>query len=103
MRCRAHPDLAAPSATHTGWHPRATALGGAGQLLALIGSTLPFAPNAERRVATDDPRTALTERDRDRDDYPAQVSAASEQLIARRAILAEERNTAKSRPRPRAT
>lgn len=84
------PDLAVPVATHTGWNPRAEAIGGAGQLLALVGSTLPFAPTAETRAANGDPRPALAERYHDRDDYLAQVRAATDDLIARRAILPED-------------
>lgn len=84
------PDLAVPVATHTGWNPRAESIGGAGQLLALMGSTLPFAATAEARAATGDPRRALSERYRDRDDYLARVRAATDDLIARRAILAED-------------
>ncbi len=84
------PDLAVPIATHSGWNPRDPRIGGAGQLVPLQGSTLPFARTAAERTARGDPRPALAERYRDRADYLARVRAAAEALVARRLLLAED-------------
>lgn len=84
------PDLAVPIGTHSGWNPRDPQIGGAGQLVPLQGSTLPFARTAAERTERGDPRPALAERYRDRADYLARVRAAAEALVARRLLLAED-------------
>lgn len=83
------PDISTPVATHTGWEPRHPETGGAGQFLDMMGTSLPFAPTAAERAA-DDPRRAVAERYRDREDYVRQARAAAEQLAAERYILAED-------------
>jgi len=86
----AQPDLAVPLGTHSGWNPRDPTIGGAGQLVPLQGSSLPFARTAAERAALGDPRPALAERYRDRADYLARVRDAAEALVARRLLLAED-------------
>ncbi len=84
------PDISVPVGTHTGWVPRHPASGGAGQLLDMMGTTLPFAPTARERQAYGDPRPSLEERYRDREDYIARARAAAEALAAERYILDED-------------
>jgi Alpha/beta hydrolase domain len=84
------PDLSVPVATHAGWVPRHPSTGGAGQLLHMMGTTLPFAPTPAEREARGDPRASLAERYRDREDYVARARAAAEQLAADRYILDED-------------
>lgn len=84
------PDLTVPLGTHSGGNPRDPQLGGAGQLVPLQGSSLPFARTAVGRSARHDPRPALAERYRDRADYLARVRDAAEALVARRLLLAED-------------
>ncbi len=84
------PDLAVPLGTHSGWNPRDPQIGGAGQLVPLQGSSLPFARTATERAERGDPRPALAERYRDRADYLARVRDAAEALAARRLLLAED-------------
>ena len=84
------PDVSVPVATYTGWAPRHEATGGAGQLLDMMGTTLPFAPTASEREASGDPRPSIGERYRDRDDYLAQARAAAQALAAERYILDED-------------
>ena len=88
------PDVSVPIATHTGWNPRGEGIGGAGQLVVLQGSTIPFARTAAAREASADPRPAISERYRDRADYLARVREAAEKLVAQRALLAEDREMA---------
>ena len=84
------PDVTVPVATHTGWNPRGERMGGAGQLLALQGSTLPFARTATARSANADPRPTISERYHNRADYLARVHEAAAKLVAQRALLTED-------------
>ena len=84
------PDLTVPVATYTGWNPRDPATGGTGQIISMQGSTLPFPATAEARAGAGDPRPAIAERYRDRDDYLGRVRDAAERLAAEGYILAED-------------
>ena len=63
------PDVTVPVATYTGWNPRAPETGGAGQIVSMQGSTLPFPATRAEREQRGDPRPSIEERYRDRDDY----------------------------------
>jgi hypothetical protein len=84
------PDLTVPVASYTGWNPRAPETGGAGQILPMQGSTLPFAATKAEREQRGDPRPSIEERYRDRDDYVTRVRAAAEVLARQRYILEED-------------
>ena len=84
------PDVSVPVATHTGWVPRHPETGGAGQLLDMMGTTLPFARTADERQTGGDPRPSLAERYRDRDDYVSQVRAAAQALAVAGRIVEED-------------
>ena len=84
------PDVSVPVATHTGFNPRHPETGGTGQLLEYVGSTLPFAKDAEGREATGDSRLSIAERYVDRDDYLTKVRSAAEDLVAKRYLLATD-------------
>jgi Alpha/beta hydrolase domain len=84
------PDVCVPVATYTGWVPRHPDTGGAGQVLDMMGTTLPFPHTASERQEKADPRPSIAERYRDRDDYLEQARAAAEQLAAARYILEED-------------
>jgi hypothetical protein len=84
------PDVAVPVATVTGWNPRHPGIGGAGQILSMLGSTLPFPATAAERARRGDPRPAIDERYRDRADYLARVRAVAEELAAARYVLVED-------------
>jgi hypothetical protein len=84
------PDVSVPLATHAGWVPRHRETGGAGQLLDMMGTSLPFAPTAAERQASGDPRPSIAERYRDRDEYLARARAAAQLLAAERYILDED-------------
>jgi hypothetical protein len=84
------PDLSAPVGTHTGWVPRDASTGGGGQLLDMMGTSVPFAAGARERQERNDPRPSLEERYRDREDYVARVRAAAEALAAAGYIVAED-------------
>lgn len=84
------PDLAVPVATYMGWNPRDPDTGGAGQIINMLGSTLPFPATAADRARTGDPRRSIEERYRDRAEYEARVREAAERLAADRRILEED-------------
>jgi Alpha/beta hydrolase domain len=84
------PDVAAPLATYTGWNPRDPATGGDGQIIDMLGSTLPFATTPEERRGSIDPRPSIAERYRNRDEYLARVRAIAEVLALGRYVLAED-------------
>jgi hypothetical protein len=84
------PDISVPLATYTGWNPRDPATGGEGQILDMLGSTLPFARTAADRIASNDPRPSIEERYRDREAYLARVREAAASLAAARYLLKED-------------
>jgi hypothetical protein len=84
------PDLTAPVASYTAWNPRHPETGGAGQILNMLGSTLPFPASRAERERRGDPRLSIEERYRDREEYTARVRAAAEDLAAQRFILHED-------------
>ena len=84
------PDVAVPVATYTGWNPRAAEVGGQGQILPMLGSTLPFPATAAERARSGDPRAAIGERYRDREEYEARVREVTEGLVAQGYVLTED-------------
>jgi hypothetical protein len=84
------PDVSVPVGTYTGWVPRHAETGGAGQLLDMQGTTLPFAATPRERQESGDPRPSIAERYRDRDDYLAKARAAAERLAQQHYILDED-------------
>ena len=84
------PDVAVPMATHTGWNVRHPDMGGVGQIIKQIGSTIPFLATKEEREAADDPRPSIEERYTSKEDYLAQVRRAAQDLVDQRYLLAED-------------
>jgi hypothetical protein len=84
------PELEAPLATFTGWNTRHPETGGAGDLMSMNGSTLPFAATAEERERTGDPRQSVAERYPSRAAYLERVRETTRKLIAKRHALAED-------------
>ncbi|HKA46144.1 MAG TPA: alpha/beta hydrolase domain-containing protein [Burkholderiales bacterium] len=84
------PELAAPLATFTGWNPRHAEQGAPGDLMSMMGSTLPFALTRAEREEAGDPRPAVEERYPSRAAYLERVREAAQQLVAARHVLAED-------------
>jgi len=84
------PDLTVPLATYTGWNLRHPSIGGPGQTLSLIGSTIPFPATQAEREAAGDPRPSLEERYPSKENYLRQVTQAAEALVAQGYLLAED-------------
>jgi hypothetical protein len=84
------PDVSVPLATYTGWNVRHADIGGPGQTLSLIGSTIPFPATRAARKASGDPRPAIEERYPSKEDYLRRVKQAAEALVKRGYLLAED-------------
>jgi hypothetical protein len=91
------PEQSVPLATTTGWNFRAESVGNPTTLYYLLGSYIPFAATVAERDARNDPRAAIAERYRDRDDYLRRIDAATVELIRGGYILEEDRNGIRER------
>ena len=83
-------ELATPLATFCGWNPRHPEQGAPGDIMSMMGSTLPFARSAGERAQLGDPRPSMAERYGTRENYLAQVRASAEALVKARHMLAED-------------
>jgi len=84
------PDLSVPLATYTGWNVRHPDIGGPGQTLSLIGSTIPFPATQAAREASGDPRPSIEGRYSSKEDYLQRVQQAAEALVEQGYLLAED-------------
>lgn len=84
------PELLAPLATFTGWNPRHPEQGAPGDLMDMMGSTLPFPLTRTERERAGDPRQSIAERYPSRAAYLEQVREATQRLVAVRHVLAED-------------
>jgi len=84
------PDLTVPLASHTGWNPRRRGSGAAGELIDMLGSTVPLARTPEERRRTRDRRRSIAERYASRDEYCRLVREATERLVGERHLLEED-------------
>ncbi len=84
------PELCTPLATFTGWNTRHPDQGAPGDLMSMMGSTLPFGRTRAERERSGDPRASLEERYASRDAYLEQVRASTRKLAAERHVLAED-------------
>jgi hypothetical protein len=84
------PDIGVPLATHTGWNLRHPDMGGPGQTMSMIGSTIPFPATRAEREASGDPRRSIEERYASKEDYLHRVRQAAHSLVDQRYLLAED-------------
>ena len=83
-------ELRVPLATFTGWNLRHPDQGAPGDLMSMMGSTLPFPRTPAERARTGDPRRSLEERYRGREDFLDRVRRAAEAMVAERHLLEED-------------
>jgi hypothetical protein len=83
-------ELRVPIGTFTGWNPRHPAQGAPGDLMSMMGMTLPFARTREEREQRGDPRPSIAERYPSRPAYLDAVRRAAGALVAERWMLAED-------------
>lgn len=84
------PELLSPLGTFIGWNPRHPEQGAPGDLMSMMGSTLPFARRRAEREASGDPRPSIEERYPTREAYLNHVRKAAQSLVAVRHMLAED-------------
>ena len=84
------PDISVPLATYTGWNVRHPDIGGPGQTLSLLGSTIPFPATEAERQAAGDPRPSIEERYLSKEDYLGRVKQAAEALVQQGYLLADD-------------
>ena len=84
------PELAAPLATYTGWNLFNDRSGPTSVLSSMQGSYMPLPRSSVERKRTNDPRPAIDERYRDKEQYLAQVDKAARDLIRERVLLEED-------------
>jgi hypothetical protein len=90
-------ELQAPLATFTGWNTRHPTQGAAGDLMSMMGSTLPFARTRAERAQRGDSRPSVEERYPSRAAYLAAARAAAQRLVAERFMLEEDVNATLAR------
>jgi hypothetical protein len=83
-------EVAAPLATFTGWNPRHPEQGAPGDLMQMMGSTLPFPRTPAEGAERGDARASIQARYGSRAGHLAAVRAAAEALVAARLALAED-------------
>jgi hypothetical protein len=84
------PDIAVPLATYTGWNFRNASIGAPDELVSLLGASIPFPATRAAREKTHDPRRAIEERYRSKDDYLAQCETAAEALVKEGYLLIDD-------------
>jgi hypothetical protein len=84
------PELAAPLATYCGWNPRHPDQGGDHDVMAMMGSTLPFARTRAEREQRGDPRPSIEERYGSKAAYLEKVRGETRKLLSERHVLAED-------------
>jgi hypothetical protein len=84
------PEHAAPVATYTGWNFRSQTIGGPTHLVALMGSSVPFAKTGAERAKTADPRRSIEERYPSKDAYLALAREHAARLVKGGYLLPED-------------
>lgn len=84
------PVIQVPLATYTGWNLRHPDIGAPDELLAMVGSYIPFARTRADRESSGDPRPSIAERYPDKATYMARIAAACADLVAGRYLLTED-------------
>lgn len=86
------PDVSVPLGTYVGWNPQNAATGAPDRLSRSEGSFIPFPRTEDDRLATSDPRRAISERYVSRDAYTQAYAAAALSLAEKGLILGSDIN-----------
>ena len=84
------PDVAVPLATYTGWNFRNATIGDSGDLVSLLGSSIPFPLTRAAREAAKDPRRSIEERYGTRDAYNARLEQVGDALVLKGYLLIDD-------------
>jgi hypothetical protein len=85
------PEVAVPLATYTGWNFRSASIGGASQLMTLLGSSVPFPKTSAAREAARDPRRSIEERYPSKARYLELVEQSADRLVSGGYLLAADK------------
>ncbi len=83
-------ELLVPMGTYTGWNFRNASMGGADQLVPLLGSRIPLARTRAERDAAHDPRLSVEERYPSRDAYVAKAQKVTDGLVKAGYLLSSD-------------
>ena len=83
------PEVMVPLGTYTGWNPRNPATGAPDELVDFYGSYFPFAKTRATRPAND-PRKAILERYKNREDYLNKLTQAANDLVKGGYLLSQD-------------
>jgi hypothetical protein len=75
------PDVAVPLGTYTGWNFRHPSTGSPGELVSLLGSSIPFPATRATQERMRDPRRSIEERYTSRSEYLDKVRGIAESLV----------------------
>ena len=81
------PELTVPLATYTGWNFNNPQIGDPNRLYPLAGGYIPFSASLEERISNNDPRLSIEERYASKTEYLELITAAAEDLVAKRYLL----------------
>ncbi len=84
------PEIAVPLASYTGWNLRTPEIGGPTQLLAFVGSWIPFARTQSERKQGGDTRLSLEERYATEQAYLDAIDKAADSLVTSGFLLHED-------------
>ena len=91
------PEVAVPLATYTGWNLRDPKIGAPDEIQSMVGSFIPFPRTKAEREKTGDPRLSIEERYKSKEEFLAQVEAATKPLIAKHLILERDADKIKEK------
>ena len=75
------PEVAVPLGSYTGWNLRSPSIGASSELLALLGSWIPFARSQGERIERGDPRSSVGERYPSEQAYLDAIDRAAKNLV----------------------
>lgn len=84
------PEVQVPLGTYTGWNTRNPATGAPEQLVDFYGSYFPFAKTKADRTAVNDPRKAILERYKNREEYLDKLTHAANDLVKGGYLLSQD-------------
>ena len=74
------PEVQVPLGTYTGWNQRGASMGAPSEMIAFIGSFIPFARTKAERLKAKDPRPSIEERYHGKQEYLDKIAAAGKSL-----------------------
>lgn len=83
-------ELRVPLCTYMGWNPRHVDNGAPGDIMLMMGSSVPFARTRAERERNGDPRRSVEERYTSKTTYLEHVRRAAYELVAQRHLLEED-------------